>query len=406
MINWVSTGGTGSPATDPRSWPAAEAEWGRNRLHLPPRGSRRFKSDISHRILDPPTRTRVSSLLAGPPRLLVARDLAPLGYDLHVLMSPFQVGFMRSQIPSFRLPEEVLNEEAGLYTQHECGQPFPNWATQTACHLPPNRPWRSVCGRLLERPKARTPGRSQRRSLLDMDIGTNWLANVADILKRSQKAILVWGHGLLPNQHRLGWKGCQGVREAHWMRWKPSLGDWEDAQHEDIPLQPAFTTWFVIRQTASWKGWILAVEARLIRTSSPKMQFGRWSLWRQMMDSGNWARKQFSRIAILVWISTTEYVVNPDTSSIPRLKHFSVCAAFGPKTSSQPLHKGMPLPSMPDLLPGQSPAEFRGPLTNLMLPEMGIHECIKDNQTTIQDLRLKVPLRINKTLKAIAVCWK
>src|SRR5690554_4411896 len=57
---------------------------------------------------------RVALVGAGPASLTVARDLAPLGYELHIFdAQKAGGGFMRSQIPSFRLPEEVLDEEVG-----------------------------------------------------------------------------------------------------------------------------------------------------------------------------------------------------------------------------------------------------------------------------------------------------
>src|SRR5258707_4073143 len=49
---------------------------------------------------------------AGPASLTVARDLAPLGY--HCVMFDGDAkggGMMRSQIPRFRLPEAVTDEE-------------------------------------------------------------------------------------------------------------------------------------------------------------------------------------------------------------------------------------------------------------------------------------------------------
>ena len=55
---------------------------------------------------------RVALIGAGPASLTVARDLAPLGYSLHLYdENPKGGGFMRSQIPAFRLPETVLDEE-------------------------------------------------------------------------------------------------------------------------------------------------------------------------------------------------------------------------------------------------------------------------------------------------------
>jgi len=51
---------------------------------------------------------------AGPASLTVARDLLPLGYSCVIYDSdPFAGGMMRTQIPKFRLPERVLDEECG-----------------------------------------------------------------------------------------------------------------------------------------------------------------------------------------------------------------------------------------------------------------------------------------------------
>ena len=55
---------------------------------------------------------KIALIGAGPASLTVARDLAPLGYELHMYDDQSAGGgFMRSQIPAFRLPQSVLNEE-------------------------------------------------------------------------------------------------------------------------------------------------------------------------------------------------------------------------------------------------------------------------------------------------------
>ena len=57
---------------------------------------------------------RVALIGGGPASLTVARDLAPLGYEIHLYDEHAAGGgMMRSQIPSFRLPDDVLNEEVG-----------------------------------------------------------------------------------------------------------------------------------------------------------------------------------------------------------------------------------------------------------------------------------------------------
>ena len=58
---------------------------------------------------------RIALLGAGPASLAVARDLLPLGYEIDMFdRDPAGGGMMRSQIPAFRLPAEVLEEEVDL----------------------------------------------------------------------------------------------------------------------------------------------------------------------------------------------------------------------------------------------------------------------------------------------------
>jgi NADPH-dependent glutamate synthase beta subunit-like oxidoreductase len=55
---------------------------------------------------------RVALIGAGPTSLTVANDLAPLGYDVTIFEAlPKAGGLMRTNIPSFRLPVKVLEEE-------------------------------------------------------------------------------------------------------------------------------------------------------------------------------------------------------------------------------------------------------------------------------------------------------
>jgi NADPH-dependent glutamate synthase beta subunit-like oxidoreductase len=73
------------------------------------------KDDISERLPSIPKKKngkRIALVGAGPASLTVARDLAPLGYIIDIYDNQFAGGgMMRSQIPSFRLPIDVLDEE-------------------------------------------------------------------------------------------------------------------------------------------------------------------------------------------------------------------------------------------------------------------------------------------------------
>jgi len=60
---------------------------------------------------------RVALIGAGPASLTVANDLMPLGYQVTILEKlPRPGGLMRINIPAFRLPEQVLDEEIGYIT--------------------------------------------------------------------------------------------------------------------------------------------------------------------------------------------------------------------------------------------------------------------------------------------------
>lgn len=60
---------------------------------------------------------RVALIGAGPASLTVANDLMPLGYEVTIFEKlPRPGGLMRINIPAFRLPEPVLDEEIGYIT--------------------------------------------------------------------------------------------------------------------------------------------------------------------------------------------------------------------------------------------------------------------------------------------------
>jgi NADPH-dependent glutamate synthase beta subunit-like oxidoreductase len=75
------------------------------------------KDDITHRLPKAPAvknGKKVALIGAGPASLTVANDLMPLGYQCTIFeKQPRPGGLMRINIPAFRLPEEVLDEEIG-----------------------------------------------------------------------------------------------------------------------------------------------------------------------------------------------------------------------------------------------------------------------------------------------------
>jgi len=76
-----------------------------------------YRDDIADRLPEIPERKngkRIALIGGGPASLTVARDLAPLGYECVLFEKDRRGGgLMRTNIPSFRLPQKVLDEEVG-----------------------------------------------------------------------------------------------------------------------------------------------------------------------------------------------------------------------------------------------------------------------------------------------------
>ncbi|RPI63642.1 MAG: glutamate synthase, partial [Lysobacterales bacterium] len=80
-----------------------------------------YRGDIESRLPVPPQRRngrRIALIGAGCASLTVANDLAPLGYECVIFEALDRPGgLMRTNIPAFRLPAEVLDEEIGYVTR-------------------------------------------------------------------------------------------------------------------------------------------------------------------------------------------------------------------------------------------------------------------------------------------------
>jgi NADPH-dependent glutamate synthase beta subunit-like oxidoreductase/ferredoxin len=78
------------------------------------------RDEVKHLIPTAPAEKngkKVALIGAGPASLTVANDLMPLGYQVTIFEKlPRPGGLMRINIPSFRLPEQVLDEEIGYIT--------------------------------------------------------------------------------------------------------------------------------------------------------------------------------------------------------------------------------------------------------------------------------------------------
>ncbi|GGE62080.1 FAD-dependent oxidoreductase [Actibacterium pelagium] len=203
-----------------------------------------FKDDIADRLpkAGKPNGMKVALIGAGPASLTVARDLAPLGYEIHLYdEQPKAGGFMRSQIPSFRLPESVLDEEIGYVLDLGVTQVFDTYVDSMADLL--SKGYDAVfvgSGAPKGRDLPKLAGRKEADA--NIHVGINWLANVAfEHIETIGKKVIVLGGGntamdCCRTARRLGADDVKVIVRSPFDDMKASPWEKEDAMHEGIPI--------------------------------------------------------------------------------------------------------------------------------------------------------------------------
>ena len=203
-----------------------------------------MKDDISSRLPEIPKKKngkRIALVGGGPASLTVARDLMPLGYSIDLYdEQPAGGGFMRSQIPAFRLPESVLNEEVGFILNMGVMTHFNHYVDSLKALLEKDYDAVFVGSGA---PQGRDLDIAGRDAADDhVHIGINWLANVAfGHIEKVGKRVLVLGGGntamdCCRTARRLGGEDVRVVVRSPFEEMKASPWEKEDAQHEGIPI--------------------------------------------------------------------------------------------------------------------------------------------------------------------------
>ncbi|MFI5204907.1 MAG: FAD-dependent oxidoreductase, partial [Flavobacteriales bacterium] len=185
---------------------------------------------------------KVALIGAGPASLTVARDLATLGYELHLYDEQKSGGgFMRSQIPAFRLPETVLNEEVNYILDLGIHTHFNTYVKSLKDILAKNYDAVFVgTGAPKGRDLPELPGRKEGDA--NIHIGINWLGSVAfEHTKKIGRKVIVLGGGntamdCCRTARRLGGEEVKVVVRSPFKEMKASPWEKEDAAHEDIPI--------------------------------------------------------------------------------------------------------------------------------------------------------------------------
>lgn len=203
------------------------------------------KADISDRLPAVPAAKngkRVALVGAGPASLTVARDLLPLGYQIDLYDEQVKGGgFMRSQIPSFRLPEAVLDEEVERILDMGVMTHFNRYVDSLKSLLDAGYDAIFVgSGAPRGRDLPKLPGRAEADAAIH--IGIDWLASVAfEHTTSVGKRVIVLGGGntamdCCRTARRLGGEDVKVIVRSPFADMKASPWEKEDAMAEDIPI--------------------------------------------------------------------------------------------------------------------------------------------------------------------------
>ncbi len=380
-----------------------------------------FKGDIKAQLPKPDAPKngrRVAMIGAGPASLTVVRDLVPLGYTCTVYDSdPKAGGMIRSQIPRFRLPEEVIDEEVGYITglgniELRLGQRVDSLKAllaenYDAIFVGSGAPR----GRDLD-----VPGRKE--AAANIHIGIDWLSNVSfGHIDKIGKRVIVLGGGntamdCCRSSKRLGGESVTVVVRSGFEEMKASPWEKEDAQHEGIPIMNFLVPKAFLHDNGKLKG--MSFE----KVAAKKDEKGR----RELVPTGE-PEVVIECDDVLVaigqensfpWIERDLGMefdrwgmpkVDPKTmqSTIPNV-FFGGDAAFGPKNIIWAVAHGHDAAiSIDKFLNGENLADRPPPGVHVSSQKMGIHEWSYDNDISAA-LRNKVPWRdLGTTLKDIKV---
>jgi formate dehydrogenase beta subunit len=203
-----------------------------------------FKGDITPLLPAQASRRngrRVACVGAGPASLTVARDLAVLGYDITLFDRDAQMaGMIRSQIPRFRLPAAVIDEEVG-YIMGLGGIEFRQRAIDSMRQLLAEEYDAIFVGSGAPRGRQlEVPGAAQ--AAAHVHVGIDWLSSVAFGHTTSiGRRVVVLGGGntamdCCRSARRLGGEDVKVVVRSGFDEMKASPWEKEDAQHEGIPI--------------------------------------------------------------------------------------------------------------------------------------------------------------------------
>src|SRR5216110_2464180 len=367
--------------------------------------------EIKKRVALPKAKTngrRIACVGAGPASLTVARDLAPLGYDVTVFDGEARAGgFMWTQIPRFRLPESVIEEETGYIL--DLGVNFVSGQRIDSMKALMQQGYDAIfvgCGA----PRGRDldiPGRKEMAA--KVHIGIDWLASVSfGHITRIGKRVIVLGGGntamdCCRSARRLGGQDVKVIVRSGFEEMKASPWEKEDAMHEGIPIH----NYLVPKEFTHKDGKLTGVTFEKVKAEYDDT--GR----RKLVPAGEPDQTiECDDVLVAVgqenafpWIERDCGIefdkwnmpkVDPKTfaSTNPKV-FFGGDAAFGPKNIIWAVAHGHEAAvSIDKFLNGEDVSDRPMPAVEVVGQKMGIHEWSYDNDIAL-DKRYRVPTRDN-----------
>ncbi|MBI1233071.1 MAG: 4Fe-4S dicluster domain-containing protein [Alphaproteobacteria bacterium] len=184
---------------------------------------------------------KIALIGAGPASLTVANDLAPLGYDCTVFEALEKPGgLMISNIPSFRLPERVLDEEIGYILDMGVKLKTGHRIDSLKALLDEGYDAVFVGSGAPKGKELNLPGREEADA--NIHIGISWLESVAfDHIKSIGKRVLIIGVGntamdCCRTSLRLGADEVKVMARKPREFFKASPWELEDAEEENVEI--------------------------------------------------------------------------------------------------------------------------------------------------------------------------
>jgi NADPH-dependent glutamate synthase beta subunit-like oxidoreductase len=368
-----------------------------------------YKDDIRDRLPKPASKKngkRIALIGGGPASLTVARDLAPLGYHCVVFdQDPKAGGMIRTQIPKFRLPDSVIDEECGYIL--DLGVEFCPGTRIDSMKALLGENWDAIFvgsgaprGRDLD-----VPGRNE--AAKNIHIGIDWLSSVSfgHISKIGRRVVVLGGGNTAMDccrsARRLGGEQVDVVVRSGFEEMKASPWEKEDAMHEGIPIH----NYLVPKEFTHENGKLTGITFEKVKAEYDAK--GR----RKLVPSGE-PVQHFPCDDVLVavgqenafpWIERDTGIefdqwdmpkVDTKTmaSTHPKI-FFGGDAAFGPKNIIWAVAHGHEAAvSIDKRLNGEDLDDRPMPAVEVMSQKMGIHEWSYDNEIAL-DKRYKVPHR-------------